>query len=75
MANQLTPAQRWLWPLFSRKFQVALAAAVVSYFTAAGVEGVERWIETTLQVVGVITPAAALIVGIAKEDAAQKLAK
>ncbi len=55
--------RRWLWPLRSRKVQVALVTVVVSFLAQAGVILNE---ETVLSVLGVGT---ALILGIAHEDA------
>lgn len=55
--------QRWLWPLRSRKVQVALATVVVAYAAQAGLAVSEETIVTVLSV-GV-----ALILGIAHEDA------
>lgn len=54
---------RWLWPLSSRKVQVALATVVVAYAAQAGLVLSE---ETVLAVLGV---GVALILGIAHEDA------
>lgn len=55
--------QRWLWPLRSRKVQVAVATIVVAYLAQAGVVASE---ETVSAVLGV---GVALILGIAHEDA------
>jgi len=55
--------RRWLWPLRSRKVQVALATIIVAYAAQAGLILSEETITTTLGV-GV-----ALILGIAHEDA------
>ncbi|MCK4342027.1 MAG: hypothetical protein KAY37_09930 [Phycisphaerae bacterium] len=55
--------RRWLWPLKSRKVQVALATVVVAYAAQAGLALSEETIVTVLGV-GV-----ALILGIAHEDA------
>jgi hypothetical protein len=55
--------QRWLWPLRSRKVQVAVATIVVAYAAQAGLNVSE---ETVLSVIGV---GVALILGIAHEDA------
>jgi hypothetical protein len=55
--------RRWLWPLRSRKVQVAVATVVVAYAAQVG------WVlseETVLTVLGV---GLALILGIAHEDA------
>ncbi|MBK8913583.1 MAG: hypothetical protein IPM64_03110 [Phycisphaerales bacterium] len=54
---------RWLWPLRSRKVQVALATVVAAYAAQVG------WIlseETVMTMLGV---GVALILGIAHEDA------
>lgn len=53
----------WLWPLRSRKVQVAIATVVVAFGTHLGVEVRE---EVMLSVLGV---GVALILGIAHEDA------
>ena len=55
--------QRWLWPLRSRKVQVAIATIVTAYAVQAGLDVRE---ETVLTVLGV---GVALILGIAHEDA------
>lgn len=55
--------RRWLWPLRSRKVQVAVATIVVTYAAHAGLVLSE---ETVLTVLGV---GVALILGIAHEDA------
>ncbi len=57
--------RRWLWPLLSRKVQVAVATVVVAYAAQAGLAVSEETITTVLSV-GV-----ALILGIAHEDAAR----
>lgn len=54
--------RRWLWPLRSRKVQVAVATVVASYLLEAGVEVGEETLAAVLAV-GV-----ALILGIAHED-------
>ncbi len=59
---------KWLWPLRSRKVQVALGTIIVSYMAQAGVVLSE---ETVLSVIGV---GVALILGIAHEDAGRKQA-
>ena len=53
----------WLWPLRSRKVQVAIATIVVAYASQAGMALSEETVIATLGV-GV-----ALILGIAHEDA------
>lgn len=55
--------KRWLWPLRSRKMQVAVATIVVTYAAHAGLMLSE---ETVVTVLGV---GVALILGIAHEDA------
>lgn len=57
--------RRWLWPLRSRKVQVALATVIVAYAAQAGLAVSEETIITVLSV-GV-----ALILGIAHEDASR----
>jgi hypothetical protein len=61
MATQTT--SRWLWPLRSRKVQVALATIVVAWASQAGIVLTEESVATVLGV-GI-----ALILGIAHEDA------
>jgi hypothetical protein len=55
--------RRFLWPLASRKVQVALATVLVSFLAQAGFNASE---ETVATVIGV---GVALILGIAHEDA------
>ncbi len=55
--------KRWLWPLRSRKIQVAAATIIISYAAQGGLALNE---ETVLAVLGV---GVALILGIAHEDA------
>jgi hypothetical protein len=57
---------RWVWPLRSRKVQVALATVIAAWAAEAGM-GVSE--ETIITVVGV---GVALILGIAHEDAGKK---
>lgn len=61
----MTPTgwRRWLWPLRSRKVQVAAATVAVAYLAQAGLNVPEETV-TTLLAVGV-----AVILGIAHEDA------
>ena len=54
--------RRWLWPLRSRKVQIAVATIVVAYAAQAGLALSQ---ETVLAVLGV---GVALILGIAHED-------
>lgn len=61
--------RRWLWPLRSRKVQVAVATIVVAWAAQAGVALGE---ETVLTVLGV---GVALILGIAHEDAGRGAAQ
>ena len=58
--------RRWLWPIASRKVQVAIATLIVAYASQAGLLLNED------NVVNVIAIGAALILGIAHEDAAEK---
>ncbi len=69
MDSQNTGWRRWLWPLRSRKVQVALATVLVSFLANAGIVLSE---ETVLSVMGV---GMALIVGIAHEDAGRSQAR
>lgn len=62
MADVKSGWRRWLWPLASRKVQVAVATVIVAYAAQAGLELRE---ETVLTVMGV---GAAVILGIAHED-------
>ncbi len=55
--------RRWLWPLRSRKVQVAVATVLAAYAAEAGLNVGE---DTILAVLGV---GIALILGIAHEDA------
>ncbi|MBW7904566.1 MAG: hypothetical protein LC135_08110 [Phycisphaerae bacterium] len=69
MSNETVPASgwaRWLWPLRSRKVQVAVATIVAAWAAQAGLALSE---ETVLTVVGV---GVALILGIAHEDAGRR---
>ena len=66
MNAQPTGWRRWLWPLLSRKVQVAVATIAVAYLADRGVKVPEEVIVTILSV-GV-----ALILGIAHEDAGEK---
>lgn len=58
--------RRWLWPLRSRKVQVAVATIVAAYAAQAGFQVDEATVVTVLGV------GAALILGIAHEDAGAK---
>lgn len=55
--------RRWLWPLRSRKVQVALATILVAYGSELG------WAVSAETLVAVIGVGVALILGIAHEDA------
>lgn len=61
-----TSWRRWVWPLRSRKMQVALATVVAAYAVEAGLSVTE---ETVLTILGV---GVALILGIAHEDAGRR---
>lgn len=63
MSEKVVGWRRWLWPLRSRKVQVALATVVVAYAAQAGLE------VSTETVVTVLGVGVALILGIAHEDA------
>lgn len=63
MSTKTLRWRRWLWPLRSRKVQVALATVLVAYAAEAGLAVNE---ETVVTVLGV---GVALILGIAHEDA------
>ena len=55
--------RRWLWPLRSRKVQVAVATVIAAYAAQAGMDLSDQTVLTVLSM-GV-----ALILGIAHEDA------
>ena len=63
MVSETTGWQRWLWPLRSRKVQVAVATVLAAYAAEAGLNVSE---DTVFAVLGV---GVALILGIAHEDA------
>ena len=63
MNTAATGWRQWLWPLRSRKVQVAVATVVLAYAAQAGFALSEDTVLTVLSV-GV-----ALILGIAHEDA------
>ncbi len=63
METKTTGWRRWVWPLQSRKVQVAIATVIAAYAVQAGLDVRE---ETVLTVLGV---GVALILGIAHEDA------
>lgn len=63
MSEIPTGWRRWLWPLRSRKVQIAVTTIVVAYAAQAGLALSQ---ETVLAVLGV---GVALILGIAHEDA------
>ena len=63
MDESVTGVKRWLWPLRSRKVQVAVATLVVAYATQVGLELREE------AVVAVLGVGVSLILGIAHEDA------
>lgn len=66
MSEQVVGWRRWLWPLRSRKVQVAVATVLVAYAAQAGLVLSE---ETVLAVLSV---GVALILGIAHEDAGRR---
>ncbi len=68
MGGERTGLRRWIWPLASRKVQVAVATVLSAYAAEAGMAVSE---ETLLAMLGV---GVALILGIAHEDAATKRA-
>jgi len=65
MARESVGWRKWLWPLASRKVQVAVATVITAYAAQAGLAVSEETV-LTLLAVGV-----ALILGIAHEDAAR----
>lgn len=68
--NPPTGWKRFLWPLLSRKVQVAVGGAVGAYLVQLGFE------DFTNKIVGllsVLAPALTLILGIAVEDAGAKV--
>lgn len=66
MSEPVVGWRRWLWPLRSRKVQVAVATVLVAYAAQAGLVLSE---ETVLAVLSV---GVALILGIAHEDAGRR---
>ncbi|MBI5863271.1 MAG: hypothetical protein HZB38_01915 [Planctomycetes bacterium] len=68
MSESSTGLARWFWPLQSRKVQVAVATVLVAWLAQAGIVLNEE------SVVNVLAIGAALILGIAHEDAAAKRA-
>ncbi|MBU0638059.1 MAG: hypothetical protein KKB50_04280 [Planctomycetes bacterium] len=66
MNEQVTGWRRWLWPLRSRKVQVAVATVLAAYAAQIGVALSE---DTVVTVLGV---GVALILGIAHEDAGRR---
>lgn len=56
----------WLWPLLSRKVQVAVATIVVSYLAQAGI------VLTPDSVIAVLGVGVAMVLGIAIEDHGSK---
>jgi ribosomal protein S12 len=62
-AEQPSGWRKWLWPLRSRKVQVAVATVIVAYAARAG------WVLSEDTVVTVLGVGVALILGIAHEDA------
>ena len=66
MSQENAGWKSWLWPLASRKVQVAIATVIVAYAAQAGLNVHE---ETIVAVLGV---GVALILGIAHEDAGSK---
>ena len=66
MNTDISGWRRWLWPLRSRKVQVAVATVLVTYAAQAG------WALAEDTVVTVLGVGVALILGIAHEDAGQK---
>ena len=61
--TMVTGWRRWLWPLRSRKVQVAVATVLAAYAAEAG------WVLSEDAVVAVLGVGIALILGIAHEDA------
>ena len=68
MQDASTGWKRWLWPIQSRKVQVAIATLVVAYAAQAGLVLNEE------SVMNVLAIGAALILGIAHEDSGAKSA-
>ena len=63
MSAETAGWRSWLWPLRSRKVQVAVATVLVAYAAQAGLMVSEE------TVVAVLSVGVALILGIAHEDA------
>jgi hypothetical protein len=68
MSESSASWKRWLWPIQSRKVQVAVATVLVAYAAQAG------FVLNEESVVNVLAIGAALILGIAHEDAGAKSA-
>ncbi len=66
MSEQVVGWRRWLWPLRSRKVQVAVATVLVAYAAQAGLVLSEE------AVLAVLSVGVALILGIAHEDAGRR---
>lgn len=58
--------RRWLWPLVSRKVQVALATVLTAYAAEAG------WAIREETMIAILSVGVALILGIAHEDAGRQ---
>ena len=69
MSVEMTGWRRWLWPLVSRKVQVAVATIVATYAAQVGLAVNEETVLTVLAV-GVV-----LILGIAHEDSGRGQAR
>ena len=65
MSSETAGWRWWLWPLRSRKVQVAVATVVIAYAAQAGLMVSEE------TVVAVLSVGVALILGIAHEDASR----
>ena len=61
--NEVKGWRRWLWPLRSRKVQVAAATVLAAYAVQAGMDVSDQ------TVLAVISMGVALVLGIAHEDA------
>lgn len=66
MNTKTSAWRRWVWPLRSRKVQVAIATVIVAYAGQAGLAVSEE------TVVAVLSVGVALILGIAHEDAGRR---
>lgn len=65
--------RRWVWPLLSRKVQVAIGGAVAAYLIETGIDA-QDVVDRVIAIAAIILPTVAVILGIAHEDAGAKSA-